>query len=321
MVAASLLLVVIYLGVRIQFSKSISITNAKQDILFTGGATLALICSSIGNLILPDSISLWVGLVVVATILLQMPQIMRITSKTATILIVSVLIILVCIPYVQLLAFILVSFYFIYLALKTTKRLTLIAGAFVAMLAPLAVFFFKIEIVYYGMALYLTTLHFAHTMQLLEMMKNAGKNVVTDQLTGLYNRRWLFAKANQLGAQKEIGIIFCDIDNFKIINDTKGHEFGDVVLKKAGEILKRETVGFGFPARYGGEELVALITSPENSLKVAERILNCIQKEVNVTMSIGVARGSGNVEEVIKLADERMYISKNSGKNRVTHES
>ena len=307
MIVASLLLTVIYFSVRIQFSKYISITNSKKEILFIGLSILALAVSNVGYYLIPHSISLWVGLTVVAIILLQMPQIMKISSNTTTIIIVATLVVMVCTPYIQLPAFILVSVYFTYLAYKTHNRLALIAGAIVALLAPFAVFFIKYELVYYGIVLYLTMLHFTHTRQLLEMMKNAGKNVITDQLTGLYNRRWLYAKAKQLSSQQEVGIIFCDLDNFKRINDTKGHEYGDVVLKKAGEIMRRELNGYGFPARYGGEELVALITAPEHSLNRAERILECIQKEVNVTMSIGVARGSGDAENLIKLASLKIY--------------
>ncbi|MBQ0139983.1 MAG: GGDEF domain-containing protein [Kurthia sp.] len=320
MVIASLLLAVVYLGVRIQFSRYINFRNSKQEIRITAVSVILLITSCTGHYLFPNWISVWVGLAVASILLMQYPHIVKFSSRTVTIIIVGLLLVLVSIPYVQFPSFILVSAYFTYMAFKTTMRKSLIAGAGIGILAPLAVFLIQFELVYYGVGLYLVFCYFGHTTQLLEMMKNAGKNVILDPLTGLYNRRWLFSKANQLAAEQEIGIIFCDIDNFKQINDTKGHEYGDIVLKKAGEIMQRETKGYGFTARYGGEELVCLMSSPKQSEKVAEKILAGLQKEINVTMSIGVAYGRGEAESIIKIADERMYISKKSGKNRITSE-
>lgn len=320
MLISSVVLVVLYLGIRYLFKRYINYTNSLQEIIFISAGTIALISSVIGNVYSHNLISYWVGLAIIAVLLIQFPLIIKLTAKIPAIIISAILMVLVCIPYVQLPVFIILSGYLFYLAFKT-RKITFVTSAIAALIAPLAVSLINLELVYYAITLYLATIHFVHTKSLLEMMKNAGKNVITDQLTGLYNRRWLFMKAKQLCAEQDVGFIFFDIDNFKILNDTKGHEYGDQVLKQVGDIMNREMKGYGYAARYGGEELVAITTKPDKTLKLAEKILEITRKEVNVTMSIGVAVGRGNAEELIKLADERMYISKTSGKNRVTFEN
>ncbi|MBB3110011.1 diguanylate cyclase (GGDEF)-like protein [Paenibacillus phyllosphaerae] len=156
----------------------------------------------------------------------------------------------------------------------------------------------------------------------VERLMTTFHSSITDGLTSLYNRRHFNKKAEQaLREIGRIGIIFCDIDNFKRLNDTHGHHKADGVLKQVAEILKEETSGIGIAGRYGGEELLALVVGEETKPEtVAEAIRARIEKETIVTVSIGVCSGlqDTSVEEIVKRADEAMYQSKTTGKNKVT---
>ncbi|MDG0813616.1 GGDEF domain-containing protein [Cohnella rhizosphaerae] len=160
--------------------------------------------------------------------------------------------------------------------------------------------------------------------RVVELMQTAYRSSITDGLTDLYNRRFFTARLeNSLAhaGQGTVGAIFCDIDDFKKLNDTKGHQAADVVLKQAAAILREETEGIGLAGRYGGEELVAFVQSASpDAPAVAERIRSRIAKETIVTVSVGCALSAPGVkaEQLMKHADEAMYRSKRSGKNRVT---
>lgn len=156
----------------------------------------------------------------------------------------------------------------------------------------------------------------------IERLLSTYQSSITDGLTGLYNRRHFNVKAEQLlRKQKGLAIIFCDIDNFKKLNDTHGHHKADGVLKQVSEIIKEESNGIGAAGRYGGEELLSCISTdrikPE---RVAESIRKRVELETMVTISVGVStdKEGKDVEELIKLADEAMYHSKTTGKNKVT---
>ena len=156
----------------------------------------------------------------------------------------------------------------------------------------------------------------------LERLLLTFQSSITDGLTSLYNRRHFNKKAEQLLRQtKRVAIIFCDIDNFKKLNDTQGHHKADGVLKQVADIIREETAGIGAAGRYGGEELLGLVASPGSKPEeVAETIRRRVEKETMVTISVGVSlsREGTPVEEVIKQADEMMYQSKTSGKNKVS---
>lgn len=150
----------------------------------------------------------------------------------------------------------------------------------------------------------------------LLLLKNVGKNSVTDALTGLYNRGWFFKKLEQIGEETEVGLIFGDIDNFKKLNDTKGHEAGDKMLQKVANIFQEATKDSGYAVRYGGEEMVGVITQG-NALQIAEKIRSAVESRTEVTISLGVFIGKGKSDDIVRIADERMYNAKNTGKNRV----
>ncbi|AAC06416.1 GGDEF domain-containing protein [Aquifex aeolicus] len=158
---------------------------------------------------------------------------------------------------------------------------------------------------------------------------------LTDPLTGLYNRRVFTEMAEkELAKAKRYGynfsILMIDIDNFKKINDTYGHDVGDLVLKKISEILKRNVRGADLVARFGGEEFIVMLsnTNLNGAVKKAEQLRRMIEQtpielpngeKLRVTVSIGVStyRGHESLEELIKEADQALYEAKRKGKNRV----
>lgn len=152
-----------------------------------------------------------------------------------------------------------------------------------------------------------------------------------DPLTQLYNRNG-FEEALQKRLQegKHGCIIFADIDNFKTINDTHGHDRGDKVLQSVSRLIQGNLRSDDIIARFGGEEFVIWVESAlEMSAKIAEKIRHSIAEtsieSLHVTCSFGVSVvENGAFEEAIKRADEAMYLAKKSGKNRVclsTHRS
>ncbi|THF83352.1 GGDEF domain-containing protein [Cohnella fermenti] len=158
--------------------------------------------------------------------------------------------------------------------------------------------------------------------RVVELLSTAYRSSITDGLTNLYNRRFFTGQMERaLREGNPVGAIFCDIDNFKKLNDTQGHHEADIVLKQAAQILMEETDGIGLAGRYGGEELVAFVSQGQFSpAQVAENIRARIEKETIVTVSVGfcLGRKGTSAEKLMKMADEAMYHSKKSGKNRVT---
>ncbi|WP_375203004.1 PleD family two-component system response regulator [Hyphococcus sp.] len=162
---------------------------------------------------------------------------------------------------------------------------------------------------------------------------------VTDQLTGLYNRRYLashlsamFDRAYWTG--RPLSVMILDIDHFKEVNDKHGHDMGDLVLKEFAERISGAIRGIDLACRYGGEEF--LVAMPDTDLAfasvVAERLrqeiagskfmFNNGRDELNVTVSIGLASTENGPEDdsaqkLIKRADEALYEAKNGGRNRV----
>lgn len=156
----------------------------------------------------------------------------------------------------------------------------------------------------------------------IERLVMTFQSSITDGLTSLYNRRHFNKKSEiMLREHKRIAIIFCDIDNFKKLNDTHGHHKADGVLKQVADIIKEETAGIGAAGRYGGEELLGLVAAPGIKPEdVAETIRSRVELETMVTISVGVSisREGNSVEEIVKQADEAMYKSKTTGKNKVS---
>lgn len=161
------------------------------------------------------------------------------------------------------------------------------------------------------------------------------KQASTDPLTGLHNRRYFeqalesyLEEFNTLGSQ--LGLLVLDLDHFKSVNDTHGHDVGDLLLKEISLRLKAITREHDVIARIGGEEFAVLTpyVTEERLLKVAERYREAIQA-LNVdignvvlrpTVSIGVAtnaNGERHGEELFTAADRKLYEAKRNGRNRV----
>ena len=158
----------------------------------------------------------------------------------------------------------------------------------------------------------------------------------TDHLTGLFNRRYLMEaleKEIQRCVRKggNLSLILMDIDHFKQVNDSYGHQQGDVVLQKVTLQLQKELRNYDIATRYGGEEFIAVL--PDATLKeaafVADRVRMSIQaakfsgalSNLSLTVSLGVTHfstaGCSSVDGFIKLADDALYRAKANGRNRV----
>ncbi|MDR6759033.1 two-component system cell cycle response regulator [Mycoplana sp. BE70] len=160
---------------------------------------------------------------------------------------------------------------------------------------------------------------------------------VIDGLTGLHNRRYLDSHLKLLvdrsmARGREMSICITDIDRFKLINDTYGHDVGDAVLREFANRLRTAVRGADLACRYGGEEFVLVMpdTSAETATAVAERLRMTIEQEpfsvpgvaaaLQVTASLGIASllsDSDGPDGLMKRADKALYEAKRSGRNRV----
>lgn len=168
------------------------------------------------------------------------------------------------------------------------------------------------------------------TLELFEKTKDLANK---DFLTGLYNRRFFFDMGNKIFEKvkrknSNIAIAMCDIDKFKSINDTYGHDVGDVAICEVARILRQNLRSSDLLARFGGEEFCILlenISSEEIEMifekirkKFEDNILNVGNTSLSFTISIGVCYGLQNsLESMIKTADDGLYFCKNNGRNQV----
>jgi diguanylate cyclase (GGDEF)-like protein len=166
--------------------------------------------------------------------------------------------------------------------------------------------------------------------ELEDLNANLQQMTTTDSLTGLRNRRYLEEVMSELAGQAEAGmplsLLVIDIDFFKRINDTYGHQIGDAVLQELSWKLLKEANEEGIAARMGGEEFVILLPNADKqqAQEFAERLRRGIEhgewQHVPITVSIGVATfgSEDNADSLFARADEALYASKNAGRNRVT---
>jgi len=154
-----------------------------------------------------------------------------------------------------------------------------------------------------------------------EAFKKSKDFATTDRLTGLYNKAYFMGILKRIKQRKEdFCLAMLDLDNFKKFNDRFGHQQGDVVLKKVGEIIA-SSLGHGeFACRYGGEEFCIIFKS---DLRETYKRAEVIRKKIAaingiVTASIGLVKSSDEpFHFLVKKADALMYEAKRSGKNRV----
>jgi len=161
---------------------------------------------------------------------------------------------------------------------------------------------------------------------------------MTDELTGLANRRAILnsirhelARTSRSGI--ETSVVLLDLDHFKAINDTYGHDIGDRVLKKTATVLTTSVRSADWVGRYGGEEFIVLLpdTPGTEAAMVIERCRQQIEESpllmdngerLTVTASFGIVSLSGeqvDPDEALKRADQALYEAKEAGRNRITH--
>jgi diguanylate cyclase (GGDEF)-like protein len=167
------------------------------------------------------------------------------------------------------------------------------------------------------------------------LMEHLRENALRDSLTGLYNRRFLEEYVGTMvsGSQRRksaFSVLMLDLDFFKQVNDTHGHEAGDKVIKTLADILMRNVRTSDMAVRYGGEEFLLLLmdTGGDAAMKVAEKIRGEVEATkiplpggmLQKTISIGVAEfpnDSDTFWQVVKFADVALYKAKSGGRNRV----
>jgi diguanylate cyclase (GGDEF)-like protein len=176
--------------------------------------------------------------------------------------------------------------------------------------------------------------HVAIALDNAKLYEETKKLSLTDGLTGLYNYRFFNQRLKEefkraLRYSHPLSLIILDVDNFKKINDTHGHLFGDEVLKKIAQMLRENARETDFIARYGGDEFVIILpeTNKESAFKLAERILERLNKStiikdtsLELSVSIGVASYPEDAitpEELIKSADKALYNAKQRGGSKV----
>ena len=163
---------------------------------------------------------------------------------------------------------------------------------------------------------------FSWTITLLQAAFSQEKNIETDSLTGLSTRRGLRECMKTFGDSYCVAMI--DVDNFKIINDTFGHEEGDLVLAELGKILKeRESLSDDLIcARWGGEEFVIAYKGSENDargeleyIRKKAEASKVGEKQVSFTITIGASMDGADFEERLRAADTNLYQGKTLSKN------
>ncbi len=160
---------------------------------------------------------------------------------------------------------------------------------------------------------------------------------VKDTLTGLFNRRYLMTHFTRLlqnarDNEKDLCVLMFDLDKFKSVNDTYGHNVGDEVLKTFADRVSDKVRSFDLFARMGGEEFIAILPNitQELAIQIADRLRYEVEKDLfpvsteegllKVTTSIGAAiikAGDASVEEALKRADDALYKAKETGRNVV----
>jgi len=177
----------------------------------------------------------------------------------------------------------------------------------------------------------------AYTLYLFrEENKILFQKATYDQLTGLYNRvffisEFALSKARADRHKSKLAIMFIDLDGFKDINDSLGHEIGDEVLKEVANRIKKHVRESDIVARFGGDEFLILLDDVKNVQKISDIaevilkeikkpiVINDIENRVSASIGISIYPDDGeDVQTLIKNADMSMYKSKNAGKDRIT---
>jgi len=175
-----------------------------------------------------------------------------------------------------------------------------------------------------------------HSDFLRNKLEESVELAITDGLTGLHNRRYMQGHLSTLVEEslargRPLSLLIADIDFFKSVNDTYGHDAGDAVLQEFAARFRRNTRGIDLACRLGGEEFVIIMpdTDIQRAFQVGERLRACIAAEpfqinagtmLRITASVGVSTleyPDDTPETVFKRADKALYSAKRDGRNRV----
>jgi diguanylate cyclase (GGDEF)-like protein len=173
--------------------------------------------------------------------------------------------------------------------------------------------------------------------QILQLNARLEQLAMTDELTGLFNRRSFFKRGKEEIRRSRryhtpLSLLMIDIDNFKAVNDTYGHDAGDRMLRCVADTLQHSIRDIDLLARLGGEEFGILLPNTEaaDAVKLAERLrlavaqatCSLLEHQAGVTLSIGVTtydQDIENIDHLLKDADTAMYRAKNLGRNQVVY--
>ncbi len=171
-------------------------------------------------------------------------------------------------------------------------------------------------------------------MELEAELKKAKQEAKVDFLTKLYNKRaldeFLGIKESEFKRYgRNYTVVMFDLDHFKKVNDTYGHDAGDIILKSFAKILKKDSRDVDIVGRFGGEEFMAILseTDLEGGKTYAQKVRQHVErakfmykgKRIPVTVSGGVAerKSSASMEDTVKKADEKLYMAKKEGRNKI----
>ena len=172
-------------------------------------------------------------------------------------------------------------------------------------------------------------------IEILELFEEINNKANKDYLTGMYNRRYLFDNGEKIynehkNKNNDFAVALIDIDKFKAINDTYGHDVGDMAIKEVGNILNQAIQKDVLISRMGGEEFCILLynRTKDEIMVLLEKIRNLFESnqiefenhKLKYTVSIGCSFEFGkNLDEMIQKADNGLYEAKNSGRNKVRY--
>ncbi|MDA8230904.1 MAG: diguanylate cyclase [Magnetospirillum sp.] len=175
----------------------------------------------------------------------------------------------------------------------------------------------------------------APVLETKRLMETLRESSLRDPMTGLNNRRFLEEYVDTLVAtvqrrKTRLAILMCDLDYFKMVNDSYGHDAGDTVLKSLAKVLRQAVRASDMVIRYGGEEFLIILidSSPEDAEKVAENIRAAVERleihagavVIHKTISIGLSDFPHDIDtfwQAVKFADVALYQAKEGGRNRV----
>lgn len=175
----------------------------------------------------------------------------------------------------------------------------------------------------------------AATNQLRRQNEMLDRMASIDPLTGLYNRRSMQSflnRAVEAEGDAPFCLIMCDIDDFKKVNDTYGHDIGDIVLREIAQMIQRHVRNQGQACRWGGEEMLLLIDSGLGQAReIAENICSGVNEfdfhfgnqvlHCSITIGIALHRKGDTIDHTITHADNNLYYGKHNGKNRVVSDA